>query len=100
MTVKSLTTGSTTRNPTTWLGRTFAAAYLLILVTVCGYLVMNGPQIHAAREAEKARVIGEEDLAFCAKLGVGSGTSHFTECAAGLKDIRASHDRRNADSIL
>ncbi len=100
MTVNSLTMGSTTRKPTTWLGRTFAAAYVLILVVVCGYLVINGPQIHAALEAEKARVIDEEDRAFCRKLGAGSETGRFAECSAGLREIRAHQNQRNADPLF
>jgi hypothetical protein len=57
--------------------------------------------MRAAAEAEAARLIEEESKAFCSRFGIGPETSRYTECAAGLAEIRARHLQRNAgDSIL
>jgi hypothetical protein len=77
------------------------AAYVVSLVAVCGLIVVYGPQMRAAAEAETARLIEEENKAFCGRLGIGPDASRYAECAAGLAEIRARHLQRNAaDSIL
>jgi hypothetical protein len=77
------------------------AAYAVSLLAVCGLIVINGPQMRAAAEAEEARVIEEENQAFCGRLGIGPETSRYAQYAAGLAEVRARHlQRRTGDSIL
>jgi hypothetical protein len=77
------------------------AAYVLSLVTLSGLIVINGPQMRAAPEAHEARIIEDENRAFCGKLGIDPGTSRHAECAAGLAVIRARALERSAgNSIL
>jgi hypothetical protein len=77
------------------------AAYGVSLVTLSGLIVINGPQMRAAAEAQEARIVEEENRAFCGKLGIDPGTSRQAECAAGLAVIRARALERSAgNSIL
>jgi hypothetical protein len=77
------------------------AAYVLSLVAVSGLIVISGPQMRAAAEAQEARIVAEENRAFCGKLGIDPGTNRYAECTAGLEDIRARALERSAgDSIL
>jgi hypothetical protein len=83
------------------LGQGALAAYAVSLAVLCGLLVINGPQIRAAAEAEEARVIEEENRAFCSEFGIEPTTSRFAKCAASLMDIRGRHlQRSGSDSIL
>jgi hypothetical protein len=76
-------------------------ACVLSLVALAGLIGINGPQIRAEAEAREARIVGEENRAFCGKFGIDAGTSRYAECAAGLADIRARALERSAsDSIL
>lgn len=84
-----------------WIGRGLFLLCVISLVVLCVLLAINGPQIRAAAEAEQARLVEEENRAFCRKFGVGPETSRYAECAAGLTEIRARHLQRNvSDSIL
>jgi hypothetical protein len=76
------------------------AAYLLSLVAVCGLIAINGPQLRAAAEAQEALVIEEEDRAFCGTLGIGPQDTRYTQCAAGLADIRARALQRSASNSI
>lgn len=83
------------------LGRRLLAVFCISVVAVCGLLAVNGPQIRAAAEAEQARVIAEENEAFCNRFGLGPETSRYAQCAAELTEIRALHLQRHfSDSIL
>ena len=76
-------------------------AYVLSLVALAGLIGINGPQIRAAAEAQEERIVGEENRAFCGKLGIDPGTTSYAECAAGLAGIRARALERSAgNSIL
>ena len=59
--------------------------------SACGALVAYGPQIRAAQETERARIINVEDRTFCARFGAGPETGRYGECAAALNEIRAWH---------
>jgi hypothetical protein len=89
------TNGSASR-----LERSLLAAYAVSVVAVCGLIVVNGPQMRAAAEAEEARVIEEENQAFCGGLGIGPGATLYTQCAAGLADIRARALQRSASNSI
>jgi hypothetical protein len=67
---------------------------LCVLAVICAALVVFGPQIRAAKEAELARIVDEEDRTFCAKFGAGPETSRYGECSAALKGIRTRHEER------
>jgi hypothetical protein len=83
------------------LERSLLAAYVVSPVAACRLLVIHGPKIRAATEAEVARIIEEENQAFCGRLGIGPATSRYSECAGGLVEIRVRHLQRSiADSIL
>jgi hypothetical protein len=83
------------------LGRCLLAAYGISVVAVCGLLVLNGPRIRAATEVEEARVVAEENKAFCSKFGIAPETSRYVQCTAELAEIRARHIARNvSDSIF
>jgi hypothetical protein len=97
MITSSLSATASTNGVTPWLSRALLTVYLASLVTVCGLLVIYGPQIRAAVEAEKARANGEDDRAFCTKFGIGPETTRYEECAAALRDVRSRHDQRSAD---
>jgi hypothetical protein len=83
--------------PATWLRRGLLAAYLASLTIVSGLLIANGPQVHAAFEAHKARIVEAENRDFCSKFGIASDASRFAECADGLNAIRLRHEQRSAD---
>jgi hypothetical protein len=83
------------------LERRLLAVYGVSVVAVCGLLVINGPQMRAAAEAEEARIVAEENRAFCSKFGIGPETSRYAQCTAELAEIRARHLARSvSDSIL
>ena len=75
-------------------------AYVLSLVALAGLIGINGPQIRAAAEAQEARIVGEENRAFCGKLGIDPGTTSYAVCAAGLADIRARALERSASNSI
>ena len=81
------------------LGMCLLAAYGISVVAVCGLLVLKGPQIRAAAEAE-ARVVAEENKAFCSKFGVAPETSRYAQCTAELAEIRARHLARNVSGSI
>ena len=76
------------------LGRALLAAFVAALVVTCGALVAYGPQIRAAQETERARIINVEDRNFYARFGAGPETGRYGECAAALNEIRAWHAER------
>lgn len=83
-----------------WLERGLLAAYLVSLVAFCGLMVVNGPQIRAAAEAQEALVIEEENKAFCGTLGIGPEATRYAQCAAGLTNIRARHHQRSVSDFI
>jgi hypothetical protein len=89
------------REASSLLERRLLAAYGVSVVAVCGLLVINGPHLRAAAEAEEARIVAEENRAFCSRFGIGPETSRYAQCAAELAAIRARHLARNvSESIL
>lgn len=82
------------------LGSCLLAAYGISIVAVCGLLVLNGPQIRAAAEAEEARVVAEENKAFCSRFGIAPETSRYAQCTAELAEIRARHLARNVSGSI
>jgi hypothetical protein len=78
------------------IGRAPLAAFLAILAVTLGALVVFGPQIHPALEAQRARIIDEENMTFCVRFGAGPETGQYAECAAALNEIRARHEERIA----
>ena len=80
-----------------WLGRGAIAVFVAAVVATIALLIVNGPHIRAAREAELARIIDEENRMFCAKFGAGPDTGHYAECAAALNGIRTRLEVRNLE---
>ncbi len=85
---------------TSWLRRGLLTIYLAALTAVCGFLVIYGPQVRAAVQAERVRAVAEEDRAFCTKFAAGPQTPRYEECTAALRDVRARHDQRSADAFF
>jgi hypothetical protein len=83
-----------------WLERGLLAAYLVSVVAFCGLIAINGHQIRAAAEAQEALVAEEENRAFCGTLGIGPEATLYTQCAAGLADIRARALQRSASNSI
>jgi hypothetical protein len=77
--------------------RVLLAVFLAALAVTCAALVVFGPRIRAAEEAERARVMAEEDGAFCSQFGAGPETGRYLECVSGLNAIRARYLQRSAD---
>ena len=77
--------------------RALLAVFLATLAVTCAALVVFGPRIRAAEEAERARVMAEEDGAFCSQFGAGPETGRYLECVFGLNAIRARYLQRSAD---
>jgi hypothetical protein len=85
---------------TSRLHQTALAGFVLSLVALAGLIGINGPQIRAAAEAHEARLVEEENRAFCGKFGIDPGTTRYAECAAGLADIRARTLERSASNSI
>jgi hypothetical protein len=68
---------------------------VISLIALCVLLAVYGPQIRAATDAEEARLVEEENRAFCSKIGIRPEASRYAECAAGLTEIRERHLQRN-----
>jgi hypothetical protein len=82
-----------------WIGCGLGSLCVIVPVALCILLAINGPQIRAAADAEAARLVEEENRAFCSKFGIGPETSRYAECAAGLMDIRARYLQRNLSDL-
>src|SRR5262245_20987052 len=83
-----------------WTGRGLFLLCVISLVGLCVLLAINGPHIRAAAEAEAARLVEQENRAFCSKFGIGPETNRYAECAAGLTEIRARHLQRNVQDFI
>ena len=75
-------------------GVLFVAFLAILAVALGGALVVFGPQMRAAQEAERAQAIDAENYAFCVKLGLGPETARYGECTSALNDIRTLHETR------
>ena len=78
-------------------GRALLAVFLATLAVTCAALVVFGPRILVAQEAERAHAMAEEDGAFCSQFGAGPETVRYLECVSGLNALRAWHLQRSAD---
>ena len=83
-----------------WIGRGLVSLGVISVVALCVLLAIYGPQIRAAAEAKEARLVEEENRAFCSKFGIGPETKRYAECAAGLAEIRARHLQRNVQDFI
>ena len=77
--------------------RALLAVFLATLAVTCAALIAFGRHIRAAEETERARVIAEEDGAFCSQFGAGPETARYLGCVSGLNGIRARYLQRSAD---
>jgi hypothetical protein len=97
MTMSSTSNSTYSTGMVSSLRRGLVTVCLLTLAGVVGLVVITGPQVQAALEANKARVLDQENRAFCAKRGIGPETARLAECAADLNTIRLHHEQRSAD---
>jgi hypothetical protein len=88
-----------TRGHASKVGRAMLGAYLVSVIAVCGLLVVNGPQVRAAAEAEQARIVEEENTRLCGKLGMPHHTAGFRECAGYLDEVRKLKAERLAREL-
>jgi hypothetical protein len=68
------------------IGRGLVMLGVISLVALCVLLAFYGPHTRTGAEAEEARLVEEENRAFCSKFGIGPETSRYAECAAGLTE--------------
>jgi len=62
--------------------------------------LIEGPSMRAAAQARFDREIAAENLAFCEKFGMRSGTSEFLACARELAIVRERQvSRDHADEL-
>ena len=83
-----------------WIGRVLLLLCVMALAALGVLVAINGPQVRAAAEAEEARLVEEENRAFCSKFGIGPESSRYAECAAGLTEIRARHLQRSVSDFI
>jgi hypothetical protein len=57
------------------------------------------PEIQAAAERLRFRHIAEENDAFCAKWGMGRGTSMHSQCLEDVQELRARIENRFAEEF-
>lgn len=95
MAARAPSTTNCTGGMASWASRLALGVALALSVTVWGRLIVTGPHVQAAAEAKEARLVEEEDRAFCSGLGIGLGTTRFAQCTAGLKDIRRRYLERS-----
>jgi hypothetical protein len=55
--------------------------------------------MRAAAEAQRARVVEQENKTFCSKFGIGPETAGYAECAADLMEIRRLHEQRVTSDV-
>src|SRR5262245_49849921 len=90
-----------TGGPLSWIVRWSPLLCVTSVLALCVLFAINGPQIRASADAQEARIVDEENRAFCSKFGIGPGTNRYAECAAGLADIRArALERSTSNSIF
>jgi len=97
LTAKFSPAASQTARVAPWL---FGGVYVVGLAAICAVLILEGPQLRAAAEAQKAQEIDRENAAFCRKFGMGPETSGYMECSASLMQIRERHERRIASDLI
>jgi hypothetical protein len=82
-------------------GRRLIAVFAVLATAVVGLIAIYAPQLRAAAGAHEARIVEEEDKAFCSTFGLGPASSRYADCCAALREIRTRYlERRVNDSIL
>jgi hypothetical protein len=61
--------------------------------------VYTAPAAQLILQKQERDAIERENLAFCEKHGMPSGTREYALCAEDLMDIRAKQDRRTAEDM-
>lgn len=77
----------------------YRSIYFLLLaaLTACGLWValIEGPAMHASALERLDREITAENLGFCEKFGMRSGTSEFLACTSELAIVRQKQTERD-----
>lgn len=66
-------------------------------LAICGTLATAyaiGASMHFSSQEQTARAIDQENVQFCAKLGLGPGSNAYVACIEGLGDVRRRHQQR------
>jgi len=74
-----------------------AKSVFALVVAVVGLIFLTGGRIRESLDADRARLIAEDDRSFCTRFGMEPGTARYAECAAALADVRSRQDQRRAD---
>ena len=73
-----------------------AAALLLAFVTALGLHTFSAaPALREAAQAERARVIADEDRDVCGQFGLRPGTTSFAACSRELANVRQKQSDRD-----
>jgi hypothetical protein len=64
------------------IGASFALTYIL------------GGRMRARMQELATEEIAQENIAFCGRFGIGSGTAAYADCGEGLGALRTRHERR------
>jgi len=83
--------------PMTFTQRLVGAALLAVVVALAwplAYVVINGSEMRAMAESQKAEEIAQENRALCAKLGMNFGTPAFATCADVIGQVRRLQEER------
>ena len=81
-------------------GKGLCLLFVASVVGICLLLIVIGPRLRAALDAEDERVTEAENRAFCSKFGIGPETNRYTDCAAGLNEIRTKFEQRKAETFF
>ncbi len=69
------------------------AAFIALIVAL-GFVYDYGHTMHARAATAETAAIEDEDIAFCAALGIVQNSEAFDRCKGGLAGIRQSHQER------
>lgn len=85
-------------NPLTGSGLPFAL--LIVVLTAFGLyaIFVTGPAMRAVAQEKLDRTLADENSAFCAKFGMGVGTSEFAACSHELTVIREKQTDRDGEA--
>ncbi len=92
-----LSTGSNV-NPLTGSRVPFAILIVILMALGLYAIFVTGPAMRAVAQENLDRTLADENRAFCAKFGMGVGTSEFVACSQELTVIRKNQADRDSEA--
>jgi hypothetical protein len=74
-------------------------ASFIALIVVLGFAYDHGRARQDSAMSAETAVIEDEDIAFCARLGIAQNSDTFARCKSGLADIRRSQRERIDNAV-